>query len=119
MVRETSFLFGGRIGVFRRALALSLTTMISFPLTVCAQAPAPQPPVTNFEECVKEGGEILKSYPAQCVSRAGDRFFDTPKKPQGSACRDLCGNGSCEEIVCMATGCPCGESPASCPQDCR
>ncbi len=33
-------------------------------------------------------------------------------------CKDLCGNGRCEEIVCQAEGCPCAENKASCPQDC-
>ena len=34
-------------------------------------------------------------------------------------CKNLCGNGVCEEIVCMAIGCPCAETPATCPQDCK
>lgn len=34
-------------------------------------------------------------------------------------CSDTCGNGSCEEIVCLASGCPCAETPASCPGDCK
>lgn len=33
-------------------------------------------------------------------------------------CKDNCGNGVCEEIVCLALGCPCPESSSSCPQDC-
>lgn len=33
-------------------------------------------------------------------------------------CKDMCGNGTCEEIVCMGTGCPCAETPQTCPQDC-
>ncbi|MFA4872807.1 MAG: hypothetical protein WC659_02630 [Patescibacteria group bacterium] len=34
-------------------------------------------------------------------------------------CKNLCGNGTCEEIVCMAIGCPCPETPSTCPQDCK
>jgi hypothetical protein len=34
-------------------------------------------------------------------------------------CKDLCGDGICQEIVCMAIGCPCAETPESCPQDCK
>ena len=34
-------------------------------------------------------------------------------------CRDLCGDGVCQEIVCMAIGCPCAETPKTCPQDCE
>jgi hypothetical protein len=33
-------------------------------------------------------------------------------------CKDTCGNGTCEEIVCMGTGCACAETEDSCPQDC-
>lgn len=34
-------------------------------------------------------------------------------------CVDKCGNGRCEEIVCMGEGCPCAESAENCPQDCK
>jgi len=39
--------------------------------------------------------------------------------PEEPTCKDLCGDGICQEFVCMAIGCPCAESPASCPQDCK
>ncbi|MEN9845323.1 MAG: hypothetical protein RIS36_470 [Pseudomonadota bacterium] len=77
---------------------------------------------TNFAECAAAGGAILKSYPGQCVTKDGQRFVEqeraltvTPER----ACKDLCGNGTCEEIVCMAIGCPCAESYALCPADCK
>jgi len=35
-----------------------------------------------------------------------------------SICIDQCGNGICEEMVCMGEGCPCPETPESCPVDC-
>lgn len=41
------------------------------------------------------------------------------KQPSESACKDLCGDGTCQEVVCMALGCPCAETPQSCPQDCK
>jgi hypothetical protein len=34
-------------------------------------------------------------------------------------CKDLCGDGICQEVVCMALGCPCPETPKTCPQDCK
>ena len=34
-------------------------------------------------------------------------------------CKNLCGDGICQEIVCLATGCPCPETPHNCPQDCK
>lgn len=76
-------------------------------------------PASNFKECVQEGGKILKSYPAQCVSKAGVRFVDEGVKSPGPSCKDLCGDGVCQEIVCMAIGCPCSESHQSCPKDCK
>ena len=36
-----------------------------------------------------------------------------------SICVDRCGDGECQEIVCMGTGCPCAETAESCPSDCR
>ena len=33
-------------------------------------------------------------------------------------CEDKCGDGNCDEIVCQAIGCPCPETPSSCPEDC-
>lgn len=46
-----------------------------------------------------------------------------PRPIRGSSepvaiCENLCGDGICQEIVCLATGCPCAESADSCPQDC-
>ncbi len=34
-------------------------------------------------------------------------------------CADLCGDGICQEFVCMAIGCPCSETPETCPSDCK
>ena len=42
---------------------------------------------------------------------------NTNKVPD-SGCTDKCGDGICQEIVCLAIGCPCAESSALCPQDC-
>jgi hypothetical protein len=46
-----------------------------------------------------------------------DTNVTTPRRYVG-VCRDLCGDGVCQEIVCMAVGCPCPETPQTCPQDC-
>ena len=34
-------------------------------------------------------------------------------------CEDRCGDGECQEFVCMAIGCPCVENKESCPEDCN
>jgi putative hemolysin len=52
-------------------------------------------------------------------SECGQRdFFREDCKKGERFCKDLCGDGVCQEIVCMAVGCPCSESPETCPEDC-
>ncbi len=52
-----------------------------------------------------------------------DSFQAAPNQTESNQtegnCQDLCGNGECEEIVCQAIGCPCSETPETCPQDCE
>ncbi|MFP4515049.1 MAG: hypothetical protein ACLFNO_03555 [Parcubacteria group bacterium] len=36
----------------------------------------------------------------------------------GDICVDMCGDGVCQEIVCMGEGCPCPETAENCPADC-
>ncbi|MCF7795149.1 hypothetical protein K9M50_02220 [Patescibacteria group bacterium] len=33
-------------------------------------------------------------------------------------CVDMCGDGICQEMVCMGEGCPCAETAETCPADC-
>ena len=40
------------------------------------------------------------------------------KTPLKKVCKDLCGDGICQTIVCLAVGCPCAETAESCPEDC-
>ncbi len=37
----------------------------------------------------------------------------------GPICQDQCGDGICQEMVCLGQGCPCAESVKSCPADCQ
>lgn len=46
-------------------------------------------------------------------------FFRKECRPGERFCKDLCGDGTCQEVVCLAVGCPCSETPESCPQDCK
>jgi len=92
--------------------------------SACAQvgttAPASPGAPKSFEECVAQSGKVLKSYPARCVTADGVMFIDaSQEKKTGSFCKDLCGDGQCQEIVCMAEGCPCAETPGTCPKDCK
>ncbi len=36
-----------------------------------------------------------------------------------TSCKNLCGDGICQKIVCMAIGCPCAETAENCPEDCK
>lgn len=54
-----------------------------------------------------------------CTSIGFSRgWYQETQMGGGETCVDQCGNGICEEIVCMAIGCPCAETQESCPQDC-
>ena len=43
----------------------------------------------------------------------------TGQNDTGRICIDMCGDGICQMIVCMGSGCPCSETPESCPEDCE
>lgn len=85
-------------------------------------------PVTSYEECVAQGFKVLRMYPPACLGPEGKIFRASDSKvlPQpeeqklgkNGACVDKCGDGECQEIVCQAIGCPCGESPQNCAKDC-
>lgn len=80
--------------------------------------------------CEKEGGklEIRKDKEGNekgfCIFEDGseceewDFYYGKCKKGE-KFCRDLCGDGVCQEIVCEATGCPCAENEEKCPEDCQ
>jgi len=77
--------------------------------------------ITTFEECAKAGYPILETYPRRCKAPDGRTFSEkievattTPEE----ICENLCGDGTCQEIVCLGTGCPCAETAENCPIDC-
>lgn len=76
--------------------------------------------INSFEECVSAGYPIMRSMPARCAVPGGKVFIDPNTLPRAQAkiCNDLCGDGTCQEIVCLGEGCPCPETPESCPKDC-
>lgn len=47
------------------------------------------------------------------------KFFQGECKKGEKFCKDLCGDGICQEVVCMAIGCPCPETPGTCSEDCK
>jgi putative hemolysin len=78
--------------------------------------------------CEKQGGklEIRNFKDGQkgfCIFDDGSEcdeweFYYGKCKKGEKLCKDLCGDGICQEIVCMAIGCPCPETKESCPIDC-
>ncbi len=52
------------------------------------------------------------------VGRTGPNCEFASCPGETPTCKNLCGDGTCQEIVCMAIGCPCPETKESCPQDC-
>lgn len=89
---------------------------------ISGNIPPADRPVSNFEECVAAGNEAM--YPdcagcaPYCETPDGNRFKERTEQ-NGSFCEDACGNGSCGEVVCQAQGCPCAETPSTCPADCQ
>ncbi len=76
--------------------------------------------VTSFDECVKAGFPVQESYPSRCLTPDGRTFIQTIPENRNTipVCVDRCGDGICQEVVCLAIGCPCAESMGQCPQDC-
>lgn len=63
----------------------------------------------------------MESYPRQCRTPDGRTFVEEipdTNEPPSETCKNLCGDGQCQEVVCLAVGCPCAETARSCPQDC-
>ncbi len=58
-------------------------------------------------------------YPNDCSAAANGISVDYRGECRPVACCfDACGNGSCDQLMCIACGCPCYETPETCPQDC-
>lgn len=90
------------------------------------QAPPPMQACTKEAKVCPDGSTVGRTGPscafAPCPGEGGHGSAPAPggaSSPPAGQCKNLCGNGTCEEIVCQAVGCPCSESKASCPQDCK
>ena len=100
---------------------LFFVSILGISLSACAQNTPAVTKITNFAECVAAGNAVRKSMPPSCVTAEG-LIFVGPSALAGQGtgmCKDLCGDGECQEIVCMAQGCPCPETGANCPKDCQ
>lgn len=83
-------------------------------------SPSSAKKITNFEECVQANNPILESSPRQCHTANGDIFIeDLNTTGAETICQNKCGDGLCQEIVCLGSHCPCVENNQACPQDCQ
>jgi len=79
--------------------------------------------INNYDECVNAGYEVM--YPdcigckQYCETPSGEKFEIPEGVNEPMICVDKCGDGTCQEVVCMGSGCPCAETIQSCPQDCK
>lgn len=77
--------------------------------------------VSSFKECIAAGYPTLKTKPPGCITPEG-KIFQEKEEPEETAgsggCVNKCGDGKCQQVVCMAQGCPCAETPQTCPKDC-
>ena len=74
--------------------------------------------ITNYDECVAGGYVVTESFPAKCTTPNGMQFVKPRKVVGGGVCENRCGDGVCQQIVCLAVGCPCAETPVNCAADC-
>jgi putative hemolysin len=86
---------------------------ISNPASVFCKNQGGKVEIRNFKDgekgfCVFDDGTECEEW---------DFYYGKCKKGE-RVCKDLCGDGICQEIVCMAIGCPCPETKESCPIDC-
>jgi hypothetical protein len=96
-----------------------------FPVACSSQVSAPSSETNSYETCVAAGNPILKMWPPKCVDQKTGKYFvkSMEQKPEATpahlaACQNKCGDGTCDQIVCQGTDCPCAETPENCPADC-
>jgi len=105
-----------------RMMLLLLLTMGAVSLFSCSGVADSATPkaITDYRGCVEAGNPIMRSYPPQCITPDGTIFVEQLRDTHNEQkiCVDRCGDGECQEIVCLGQGCPCPETPESCPEDC-
>ncbi len=78
--------------------------------------------------CEEEGGEVeIRDFESGsagfCRFDDGSEceewdFFNEECYEGDRYCKDFCGDGECQEVVCLSTDCPCSETKQSCAEDC-
>jgi hypothetical protein len=65
--------------IMRRIVTLILCILAFLIAVVMLGKPPEQikePPISNFEECAKQGYPVMESYPRQCRTPSGKLFFE-------------------------------------------
>ena len=65
---------------------------------------------------------LLKHQPPAVKTRSHLKRLRSLVRPieiHQNKCKNLCGDGICQKVVCLSTNCPCAETPENCPQDCH
>ncbi len=77
--------------------------------------------VLEFEFQTADRGTLIleKDNPSGLSENADELRIPVRFNKLEGVCKDLCGDGICQEVVCMAVGCPCAESAKTCLQDCK
>jgi hypothetical protein len=68
-----------------------------------------------------EPQQVLVAVPATSISETDNAVeiqIDDAYRVFNENCENSCGDGTCQQVVCTAIGCPCAETPVNCPQDC-
>ena len=94
-----------------------------------------QDEITTFKQCIVDARyPEIPTHPPSCSLKFNRMLIqdmgttDEPNirnlipgahKTASLQCKDLCGDGVCQKIVCMGDNCPCAETTQSCSQDCR
>ena len=102
------------------SILLSLICLI--PAVGCSALPHEPQPIGDYDLCIASGGQIMKTFPPKCLSKDGKTFTKEGAikvDPQGgnTLCKNQCGDGICQQIVCMGSECPCAETAKNC-SDC-
>ncbi len=82
--------------------------------------------INSFEECKKAGQPVMESYPRKCAvngktfteNLSQDQINQLSPRPEDQL-KNFCGDGICQQVACLAIGCPKPETKESCPKDCK
>ncbi|MFH1894344.1 MAG: hypothetical protein ABH813_00340 [Patescibacteria group bacterium] len=97
-------------------LAFFLTIAVIFSLTAFAKAVEVQDQGQNQEVNQQQNQE--QNQGEDIMNQEQNQGQEQEQNEEGEACQNKCGDGACQEVVCMAIDCPCSENKENCPEDC-